>query len=78
MERTSGKCPENELTVKRASVQFIPKVAASDRDRLYKGGRYGMAQQLRSVEMQELQVFSLGQVCHIVRRAVRMTVGGLL
>lgn len=55
---------------------LMDAVAASDRDRLYKGGRYGMAQQLRSVEMQELQVFSLGQVCHIVQLAIGKRIVG--
>ena len=58
---------------------ILPKICSRSRAVLtLKGGRYGMAQQLRSVEMQELQVFSLGQVCHIVRRAVLMTAGGVI
>lgn len=55
---------------------LMDAVALSDPQRLYKGGRYGMAQQLRSVEMPELQEFSLGQVCHIVQHAIAKKIVG--
>jgi hypothetical protein len=55
---------------------LMDAVAASDPQRLYKGGRYGMAQQLRSMEMPELQDFSLGQVCHIVQLAISKKIVG--
>merc|ERR1719453_1247369 len=55
---------------------FMDVVAAADPDRLYRGGRYGMAQQLRSVEMPELRRFSLGRVCHIVQRAIEKKIVG--
>jgi hypothetical protein len=55
---------------------FMDVVAAVDPDRLYRGGRYGMAQQLRSVEMPELRRFSLGRVCHIVQRAIERKIVG--
>merc|ERR1719182_650618 len=55
---------------------MMDAVAVADPDRLYKGGRYGMAQQLRSVEMPELQDFSLGQVCHIVQLAIGKKIAG--
>jgi hypothetical protein len=51
-------------------------VAVSDPQRLYKGGRYGMAQQLRATEMPELQAFSFGQVCHIVQLAIGKKIVG--
>jgi hypothetical protein len=55
---------------------IMDAVAAADPHRLYKGGRYGMAQQLRSVEMPELKRFSLGWVCHIVQRAIERKIVG--
>merc|ERR1719159_1982494 len=55
---------------------LMDAVTVSDPQRLYKGGRYGMAQQLRSVEMPELQDFSLGQVCHIVQLAIGKKIVG--
>jgi hypothetical protein len=55
---------------------LMDAVAVSDPQRLYKGGRYGMAQQLRSIEMPELQDFSLGQVCHIVQLAISKKIVG--
>jgi hypothetical protein len=55
---------------------MMDAASASDPPRLYKGGRYGMAQQLRSVEMPELRSFSLGRVCHLVQRAIDKKIVG--
>jgi hypothetical protein len=67
--------PYDAKIYKRMQV-LMDAVAVSDPNRLYKGGRYGMAQQLRSVEMPELQQFSLGQVCHIVQHAIAKKIVG--
>jgi hypothetical protein len=55
---------------------LMEAATVSDPRRMYKGGRYGMAQQLRSAEMPELQAFSLGRVCHIVQHAIGKKIVG--
>merc|ERR1719379_3293654 len=67
--------PYDQAIFQRLRAQ-MDEAAVSDPRRMYKGGRYGMAQQLRSVEMPELQAFSLGQVCHIVQHAISKKIVG--